>query len=152
MLTLWLYTAARGDICCPRLQFIIWNGDTDLQRWFMAERKIAFLFWQERCDQEGETKKTKCLAAFEKWLTAEDQSSWQPKCSPPRLTFCLGADSQLSTFSTSLSTAEVSWNYEPGRIALPSASGVVFKYQAFRFMPFIILTERWAMRVCFTAA
>lgn len=49
------------------------------------EKKKAqsFLFWQERCDQERETRKTKCFAVFEKWLTTEDQSNWQPKCCYP---------------------------------------------------------------------
>ncbi len=50
-------TRLHGDILCPGLQFIIWNCDTDLQRWFIAERKIAFRFDRRDAIRKGRQRK-----------------------------------------------------------------------------------------------
>lgn len=62
----WRYDCSQlhGDIFfCPRLQFIIWNCDTDLQRWLTAERRIAFCFDKKdvikKKRKKGETAKNR---------------------------------------------------------------------------------------------
>lgn len=65
----WRYDCSQlhGDIFfCPRLQFIIWNCDTDLQRWLTAERRIAFCF-----DKKDVIKKKK-----EKGRDSKKQNVW----------------------------------------------------------------------------
>lgn len=104
MLTLWLYVAVWGHFLSKFSIYYLklWHGSVGMiHDW----KKKSFLLWQEWCDQEGETMKTKCLAVFEKWLTTEDQSSWQPKCSHPCWLFASLLMHSL-TFSTSLSAAE----------------------------------------------
>lgn len=57
----------------------LWHGGAEMIHNCKKKKKQQnFVFWQERCDQERETRKTKCFAVFEKWVTTEDQSNWQP--------------------------------------------------------------------------
>lgn len=67
----WHYycTQLHGDIFCPRLQFIIWNCDTDLQRWLRAERRAAFSVDKKNVIKKGRRRKTKCFAVLEKRTT-----------------------------------------------------------------------------------
>lgn len=110
----------------------LWHRSAEM---IHSRKKNSFLFWQERCDQEGETRKTKCFAVFEKWLTTEDQSSWQPKCSYPRWLSVSVLIRSFLTSSTSFSTAD-----RHGSMQFHLCLESVFRYQAFWFITLIILT------------
>lgn len=75
----WRYDCTRlhGDIFCPRLQFIIWNCDTDLRGWFIAERKIAFCFDRRDAIRKGRQRKQNvqpCLRNGWQWRTSQVDS------------------------------------------------------------------------------
>lgn len=98
---IWLH----GDMFWPSLQFVIWNCETYLQGWFIAERKIDFCLDRKDGIRNGRQQR-KCLAMFEKWLTKKNQSRWQQKC----LDFhwlCAFVLTHRLTFSTKQITADL---------------------------------------------
>lgn len=92
MLMVWLKAAARGHFLVRGFNLLFEIVAGVLLRWFMAERKNSFLPRQEWCDGEGETRKTKCLAVFEEWLTAEEPVMLTAKVFFSPQTLCLHTD------------------------------------------------------------
>lgn len=103
------HTRLQWDIFVQDLKFIICGCDTWSAEMIHSRKKNSLLFWQQRCDWCGETRKTKWFYVFEEWLTTEDQSSWQ-RVFLSFLTFCLRADSLFLTSSTSFYDVSLSGN------------------------------------------
>lgn len=134
MLTLGSYMATRGHFC-PRLQCIIWSGDTDPQRWFIAERKIAFCFDRRdaiRKGRQGKQNVSLCLRnGWQRRTSQVDSQSVLIFADFPSLcwfaVFWLLAQVLVLQTVTEVCSSICAWSR-------------FLRYQAFWFVPFIILT------------